>query len=55
MGAPLHRVEATEEQSYIEFLHIWGGAWAWKGLVMPTNTRWLPEAVTNNTLICVTD
>ena len=26
----------------------------WEGLAMPTDTTWLMEAVTNNTLVCVT-
>ena len=27
----------------------------WKGLVMPADTKWLTDAVTSNTLVCVTD
>ena len=27
----------------------------WNGLTMPTDMTWLMEAVTNNTLMCVTD
>ena len=55
IGAPFHRLEATEGQSFIKFLHSWGGAWLWKRLVMTVDTRWLTKVVTNNTLICITD
>ena len=27
----------------------------WKGVVMPVDTKYLTEAVTNNTLICIID
>ena len=27
----------------------------WKGLVMPADTKWLTNTVTNNTLVCVID
>jgi len=27
----------------------------WEGLAMPADTTWLTEAVTNNTLVCVTN
>ena len=38
-GVPFHRVEATEDQSFIEFIHSWGGTWMWKGLGMPADTK----------------
>ena len=51
----LHQPAAPKEQSFIEFLHSWGGTWMWKGLAMPVDTKWLNDAVANNTLVCVTD
>ena len=54
-GTPLHQPPVPEEQSFVEFLHTWGGAWMWNGLVMPADTIWLTEVVTNNTLVCGTD
>ena len=54
-GTALHQPAAPEEQSFTEFLHSWGGTWMWRGLVMPADTKWLTDTVTNNTLVCVTD
>ena len=54
-GIPFHQPPAPEEKSFMEFLHAWGGAWIWEGLAMPTDSTWLMEVVTNNTLVCITD
>ena len=54
-GPALYQPAAPQEKSSIEFLHSWGGTWMWKGLAMPVDKKWLTNAVTNNTLVCVTD
>ena len=54
-GTALYQPAAPEEQSFIEFLHSGGGTWMWKGLDMPADTKWLTDAIANNTLVCVRD
>ena len=55
VGPIPHREGNPEPQTFTEFLQSWGGAWIWNRLVMPNDTIWLTETLTNNTLVCVMD
>ena len=55
MGGPFHTEDDPEAQKSTEFLRGWGGAWMLNRLVMQEDPNWITEALTNNTLVYVTD
>ena len=44
-----------DQQSFVDFLHSWGGAWLWDGLVLPDDPAWIADSLREGTLLCVTD
>ena len=44
-----------EQQSFVDYLHSWGGSWLWDGLVIPDDPAWIADSMRDGTLLCVTD
>ena len=53
MGGPLHTREAPEHKTFTELLCSWGGAWMWKGLVIPEDPSRITEGLQKNTRVYV--
>ena len=41
-----------DQRSFVDYLHSWGGAWLWDGLVIPDDPAWIADLMRDGTLLC---